>query len=173
MYKYLYQLSLFIYFVTITNICLTFFEIYIENIFINVFYLTLLLFLLFWVIKDHLEISESIPYKTQKELSEMDIHKYFEHSQPKNQTQRPNELKLMVMGTGIYSFTVFIWRMVTKPNGSPIIKNNEYFERDHGILTSITKEQYYHLLNIENMMITLFPLVLSIIGIWKFYKYKK
>ena len=172
MKKYIYPLSFFMYLITIINISLIFFEIYIENIFIKLTYLLPLFFILFMVVREHLETSLNTPYPTWKEQSNMNIHDYFEHSLPKT-SPKPDELKLMAMGTALYAFVVFIWEMVSYPNGSPIIKNGEYFSKSHGIYTAITKEQYFELLRMENMMLMLFPLFLSMIGIWKFYKYKK
>ena len=173
MKKYIYPLSLLFYLITIINISLTFFEIYIENIFIKLTYLLPLFFILFMVIKEHLETSLSTPYKTWKEKSTMDIDEYYEHTLPKETSSKSNGLKLMVMGTTLYAFIVFIWNMVSSPNGSPVIKNGEYFSQSHSIFTAITKGQYWELVRMENMMLMVFPLFLAMLGIWKFYKYKK
>jgi hypothetical protein len=79
----------------------------------------------------------------------------------------------MAIGTMLYAFVVFIWNMVSSPNGSPVIKNGEYFSQNHSIFTALTKEQYLELVRMENMMLIVFPLFLTMLGIWKFYKYKK
>ena len=173
MKKYIYPLSFIMYFVTIINISLTFFEIYIENIFIKLAYLLPLFVILYMVAKEHLETSLTTPYITWKEKSNMSIDEYYEHTLPKETPSKPDELKLMAMGTALYVFVVFIWEMVSYPNGSPVIKNGEYFSQSHSILTTVTKEQYFELIRMENMMLMLFPLFLAMIGIWKFYKYKK
>ena len=173
MKKYIYPLSFIMYFVTIINISLTFFEIYIENIFIKLAYLLPLFVILYMVAKEHLETSLTTPYITWKEKSNMSIDEYYEHALPKETPSKPDELKLMAMGTALYVFVVFIWEMVSYPNGSPVIKNGEYFSQSHSILTTVTKEQYFELIRMENMMLMLFPLFLAMIGIWKFYKYKK
>jgi len=172
MKKYIYPLSFFIYFITIINISLIFFEIYIENIFIKLAYLLALFFIFFMVGKEHLETSLHTPYTTWKEKSNMSIDEYYEHTLPKKTPSKPDELKLMAMGTAIYAFVIFIWNMVSSPNGSPIIKSGEYFSKNHEILTSITLKQYLELVRMENMTLMVFPLFLSMIGIWKFYKYK-
>jgi len=172
MKQYIYPLSFFLYVITIINIILTFFEIYIENIFVKLAYLLPLFFILFMVLREHLETSLNTPHTTWKEKSNMDIDEYFEHTLPTT-LPKPNKLKLMAIGTMLYAFVVFIWNMVSSPNGSPVIKNGEYFSQNHSIFTALTKEQYLELVRMENMMLIVFPLFLTMLGIWKFYKYKK
>jgi hypothetical protein len=125
------------------------------------------------VIRHHLEQSLSVPYKTWKEKSQMNIDEYFEHTLPKNSTNKPDTLKLIAMGSGLFSFIVFTWRMVSSPNGIPMIKNSQYFSQNHEILTIISKEEYSELLRLHYLNLSTFPLILSTIGIWKFYQYKK
>ena len=173
MKKYIYPLSLLFYLLTIVNISLTFFEIYIENIFLKLAYLLPLFFILFMVIREHIETSLNFPNTTWKEKSNMNIDDYFECTLPKETSPKPDELKLMTMSTMLYAFVVFIWNMVSSPNGSPVIKNGEYFSQNHSIFIAVTKEQYLELVRMENMMLTVFPLFLAMLGIWKFYKYKK
>jgi len=173
MKRHLYSLSFFIYSLTIINISLIFFEIYIENIFIKLAYLLPLFFIFFMVIQEHIETSLNFSYTTWEEKSNMNIDEYYEHTLQKKTPSKPNKLKLMAMGTALYTFVVFFWNMVSSPNGSPVIKNGKYFSQSHTVFTTVTKEEYWELVRMENMMLMIFPLFLSMIGMWKFYQYKK
>ena len=51
------------------------------------------------------------------------------------------------------------------------VHHSEYFARNHEILTTISKEKYYELLRIHNMLQASFPLIFSMVSIWKLDSY--
>ena len=170
MKKTFYYFSVISYITTVAIIGFIFFNLPINQTFIEIFVALISLSNLIIIFKIELE-KEPTKYITWKEKSSMDIHEYLECSMPSNEYHKSDNLKLMLMATGIYAFVSFTWVMISSPHGNPVIEHGEYFARNHEILTAISKEKYYELLRINNMLQASFPLVFSMTSIWKLDNY--
>ncbi len=166
MKKTFYYFSIISYIATVVIIGLIFFNLPINQTFIEIFIILISLFNGIIIFKIELN-KKSTKYITWKERASMDIHEYLEYAIPSNQYQKSDKLKLMLMGTGIYVFVTFTWVMISSPHGNPVIEHGEYFVRNHEIIISISKEKYYELLRIHNMLQASFPLIFSMVSIWK------